>query len=123
MAEKKIVELNQSSTRIVEVLDATDNALKVKDDLNNPIEENVGKLWTTSFNEVVGEDGNTTRVSIVETKNLSDLQEYISLNETTNTLNEKINDDNTGLEAQNVKIGNLTAQVEELYNRFFNIKE
>lgn len=41
---KKIVELNQTSTRIVEVLDATDNALKVKDDLNNPIEENVGKL-------------------------------------------------------------------------------
>ena len=114
---KKIVELNQTSTRIVEVLDATDNALKVKDDLNNPIEENVGKLWTTSFNEIVGDDGNTTRVSKVETKNLSDLQEYISLNETTNTLNEKINDDNTGLEAQNVKIGNLIAQVEELYNR------
>ena len=114
---KKIIDLNQTGDRIREILDATDSALVVQDESGNINNTNLDKIWLTSFNETTDDSGKTVRTSIIKTQKLSELEEYISLNETTNTLNDKINDDNVGLEAQNTKISNLTAQVEELYNR------
>lgn len=44
MANKKIKQLNQDYDRLVEVLDATDSALKVKDEAGNPYEANLNKI-------------------------------------------------------------------------------
>jgi hypothetical protein len=44
MAKNNIKQLNQDYERLVEVLDATDDALKVKDDAGNPYEANLNKI-------------------------------------------------------------------------------
>ena len=116
MAEKKIIQLNQDSERIKEVLDATDTALVVQDKEGNPINDNINKIWLTSVREETGEDGSTHRTSIIETKTLSDLEEYVVLNKTTTDLSNKINNETTGLEALHTEINEMTTEIQEIWN-------
>lgn len=116
MAEKKIIQLNQDSERIKEVLDATDTALVVQDKEGNPINDNINKIWLTSVREETGEDGSTHRTSIIETKTLSDLEEYVVLNRTTTDLSNKINNETTGLEALHTEINEMTTEIQEIWN-------
>jgi hypothetical protein len=44
MAKNNIKQLNQDYERLVEVLDATDDALKVKDEAGNLYEANLNKI-------------------------------------------------------------------------------
>lgn len=44
MAKQDVKQLNQTYERLVEVLDATDDALKVKDAAGNPYEANLNKI-------------------------------------------------------------------------------
>jgi hypothetical protein len=44
MAKNDVKQLNQTYNRLIEVLDATDNALRVQDENGNPIEDNVNKI-------------------------------------------------------------------------------
>ena len=116
MAEKKIVELNQSAKRITEILNATDEALKVTDEQGNLIDNNLNKVWLTSVEEKENVDGSIQRISKIEPKSLSELNEYIVLSETTNQLERKINNEITGLDAQQALIAELETSVQEIWD-------
>ena len=70
MAEKKIVELNQTADRIKQLLDNVHTAISVEDDAGN-ITGNEGKYWVTGKSED-GED-------VILTKRLSDDNDYKTL--------------------------------------------
>lgn len=116
MAGKKIIELNQNSTRIKEVLDAVDSALVVQDSEGNPVNSNIGKIWVTSSEDVDNGDGSVSRTSIVEMKKLSDLDDYVQLNDKATILSNQINNETTGLAAQQAQIEEMTRDIQDIWN-------
>lgn len=75
MAEKKIVELNQTADRIKQILDQTDSILKVTDDSGNDT-GNANKFWTTSAE------------GILAARKISESAEYSELLQKTNAAQE-----------------------------------
>lgn len=122
MAKNNIKQLNQDYERLVEVLDATDDALKVKDAAGNPYEANLNKIWTTAVDIQTDASGTETRVSKIAPVSFADFTEYQDIKSTTDQLNETINHEQTGiltqLTAVNEQLERISDLIGEDYVRF-----
>jgi hypothetical protein len=122
MAKNNIKQLNQDYERLVEVLDATDDALKVKDDAGNPYEANLNKIWTTAVDIQTDDNGVETRVSKIIPLSFADFTEYQDIKSATDQLNETINHEQTGiltqLTAVNEQLERISDLIGEDYVRF-----